>query len=135
MRGCLLAVEVSFLTILYLEWYLCVTEGSCVHTFSIMLSCLMLYVVHFVFVIYAMRSFTDQTRGSNEPLDRRVFTETRPEGPTSYSHERLIICVCGILGKPLSFVLTVLCDMCFRFISGSRVGTDLIVHISKRVMF
>jgi len=48
----------------------------------------------------------------------------------SYSHERIIICVCGILGNSLSFVLIVLCDMCFRYFSGSREGANLIVHTS-----
>ena len=43
--------------------------------------------------------------------------------------------VCGILGNSLSFVLTVFCVMCFRFLSGSRDGTGSIVHIRERVIF
>ena len=34
----------------------------------------------------------------------------------------------GILGNSLSFVLTELCDMCFRHFSGSREDVDSIVH-------
>ena len=75
----------------------------------------------------------DWTRGSNElwnwrvPLryiDRRVLL--------SYSLEWVVF-VRGILGNSLSFVLTVLCGMCFWYLIGSREGTDVIVHTCSRL--
>ena len=53
----------------------------------------------------------------------------------SYSHERLIICVCGILGNSLSFVLTMLCVMCFRYFSGSREGAGMIIHTHQSLRY
>ena len=137
-RGCS-SSKVSLLTILTMsgiyEWpegLLCLFE---LH--HIMHFVCVIYMVYFVF-------YWDRTGGSKpscgtegfplrqdrrlqtelwdqgvltETHDRRVHTETHETGGSisSYSHERLIICVCGILGNSLSFVLTLLCDMCFRF--------------------
>ena len=88
-------------------------------TLSIMLSCLMLYVVYYVFVIYAMQSFTDQTRGSNEPWDRRVpLRHIDRRVLQSYSLEWLMGCMWyfGELTK-----LRAYCVMCFSLL-GQKCG-------------
>ena len=79
-------------------------------------------------------SLRHRTGGSTPSCDTRGSSLRRMNKGSmlSYSHERLIICVCGILGNSLRFVLTVLCDMCFRYLSRSREDADLIVHTRHR---
>ena len=85
---------------------------------------IMLYVICYASCLCDLcyAEFRDRTEGSNDTDRTRGSNDTELEGSTEThrleGHIVALSGVCvvyGILGNSLSFVLTVLCVMCFRF--------------------